>query len=103
MWTIKARTAVLRGRPSSAFATRVRERPGFLLVSNCLGVDGGVPILFDGGCLGGIGVSGIGQDDESRWPRRAPRRSAGSDDRSRPTRRRRRQSEKYPKHRDRCG
>lgn len=64
MSTLKARTAALRGRPSSAFAQRVNERPGFLLVPNCLGVDGGVPILFEGECLGGVGVSGIDFDDE---------------------------------------
>lgn len=64
MSTLKARTAALRGRPSSAFAQRVNERPGFLLVPNCLGVDGGVPVLFEGECLGGVGVSGIDFDDE---------------------------------------
>src|SRR5215471_1987592 len=51
MATLKARTAALRGRPSAAFASRVKERPGFLMVPNCLGVDGG-------------GVSGIDHDDE---------------------------------------
>ncbi len=64
MSTLKARTAALRGRPSSAFETRVKERPGFLMVPNCLGVVGGVPILFEGECLGGVGVSGIDHDDE---------------------------------------
>ncbi|MPZ57233.1 MAG: hypothetical protein GEU91_12200 [Rhizobiales bacterium] len=64
MSTLKARTAALRGRPSSAFEARVKERPGFLMVPNCLGVEGGIPILFEGECLGGIGVSGIDHDDE---------------------------------------
>jgi uncharacterized protein GlcG (DUF336 family) len=64
MSTLKARTAALRKRPSSAFATRVREHPGFLAVPNCLGVDGGVPLLYRGECLGGVGVSGIDFDDE---------------------------------------
>jgi glc operon protein GlcG len=64
MSTLKARTAALRGRPSSAFETRVKERPGFLMVPNCLGVEGGVPILFDDECLGGVGVSGLDSDDE---------------------------------------
>ena len=64
MATLKARTAALRGRPSSAFQTRVKEHPGFLMVPNCLGVEGGVPILFEDECLGGVGVSGIDYDDE---------------------------------------
>ena len=38
--------------------------PGFLMVPNCLGVEGGVPILFEDECLGGVGVSGIDYDDE---------------------------------------
>jgi glc operon protein GlcG len=64
MATLKARTAALRGRPSSALATRVKESPGFLMMPNCLGVEGGVPLLFEDECLGGVGVSGIDFDDE---------------------------------------
>jgi uncharacterized protein GlcG (DUF336 family) len=64
MATLKARTAALRGRPSSAFAARVQERSGFLMVPNCLGVPGGVPIVYEGECIGGVGVSGIDHDDE---------------------------------------
>jgi glc operon protein GlcG len=64
MATLKARTAALRGRPSSAFEARVKDRPGFLMVPNCLGVEGGVPVLYEGECLGGVGVSGIDHDDE---------------------------------------
>lgn len=64
MATLKARTAALRERPSSAFAQRVAERPGFLAVPNCLGVQGGVPIIHQDECIGGVGVSGIGGNDE---------------------------------------
>jgi glc operon protein GlcG len=64
MATLKARTAALRERPSGAFAKRVSERPGFLMVPNCLGVEGGIPIIHDGECIGGVGVSGIAEDDE---------------------------------------
>jgi glc operon protein GlcG len=65
MATLKARTAALRKRPSRAFAKRVQERPGFLMVPNCLGAQGGVPIFYDGECVGGIGVSGISKHDEA--------------------------------------
>jgi glc operon protein GlcG len=64
MATLKARTAALRARPSSAFAKRVAERPGFLAVPNCLGVPGGIPVVFEEECIGGVGVSGIGENDE---------------------------------------
>ena len=64
MSTAKARTAALRGRPSSAFEARVKDRPGFLMVPNCLGVEGGVPVIFEDECIGGVGVSGIDHDDE---------------------------------------
>ena len=64
MSTLKAKTAALRGRPSSAFAKRVVESPASVMAPNYLGVPGGVPILFEGECLGGVGVSGIDHDDE---------------------------------------
>ena len=64
MATLKARTAAVRGRPSASFATRVQEKPGFLMVPDCLGVEGGIPILHDKECIGAIGVSGIDVDDE---------------------------------------
>jgi uncharacterized protein GlcG (DUF336 family) len=60
----KGRTAAYRGRPSSAFGKRVRERIEALTAPNYCGVPGGVPILYEAFCLGGVGVSGIDHDDE---------------------------------------
>jgi uncharacterized protein GlcG (DUF336 family) len=60
----KAKTAAFRGRPSSAWAQRVKERPASAMAPNYLGVEGGIPILFEDECLGGVGVSGIDHDDE---------------------------------------
>lgn len=62
--TMKATTAALRGRPSGAFATRVKEQPGFMMMPGCLGVEGGIPLICKKECIGGIGVSGIDLDDE---------------------------------------
>ena len=42
----------------------MKERPGFLLVPNCLGVAGGIPVMFEDECIGGVGVSGVDKDDE---------------------------------------
>ena len=64
MATGKARTAVFRERPSSALEERVKDRPGFLMTPNQIGVRGGVPIFYQTECVGGIGVSGIGEFDE---------------------------------------
>ena len=64
MASLKAATAALRGRPSGAFAQRVAEKPGFLMMPGCLGVEGGIPLIYQGECIGGVGVSGIDKDDE---------------------------------------
>src|SRR6202051_3402526 len=45
MATLKARTAALRERPSSAFAKRVAERAGFLGVRKFLCVPGRVTLI----------------------------------------------------------
>ncbi len=37
----------------------VKERPGVALMPDRLPLQGGLPILKDGECLGGIGVSGV--------------------------------------------
>jgi len=60
----KARTAAFRGRPSRSWGERVKERPGSANAPNYLGVPGGIPVLFEGECIGGVGVSGIDKDDE---------------------------------------
>ena len=60
----KARTAAIRERPSSALEARVAERPGFLTYPNVIAVSGGVPLFYEGRCVGGVGVSGIGENDE---------------------------------------
>jgi uncharacterized protein GlcG (DUF336 family) len=64
MATLKARTAALRARPSSTLEARVREKPGFLMVPNILAIGGGVPVFYDGECVGGIGISGCDVNDE---------------------------------------
>jgi glc operon protein GlcG len=60
----KARTAAFRERPSSALEKRVKDEPGWLMFPNGLPMSGGVPLIFEGRCLGGIGVSGIAVEDE---------------------------------------
>jgi glc operon protein GlcG len=62
--TRKARTAAFRERPSSSLESRVKDRPGWLMFPNGLPMSGGVPLFFNGECVGGIAVSGIADDDE---------------------------------------
>ena len=64
MATGKARTAAFRERPSSALEERVKTRPGWLMTPNQIGVRGGIPLFYKEECVGGIGVSGIAEDDE---------------------------------------
>lgn len=65
MATLKARTAALRARPSSALEERVKERPGFLMVPDALAIRGGVPVFYGSECVGGIGISGVDVNDET--------------------------------------
>lgn len=64
MATGKARTAAVRERPTAALEERVKERPGFLTTPNAIAVRGGVPVFYNGLCVGGVGVSGISVHDE---------------------------------------
>ncbi len=63
--TRKAQTAAFRERPSSNLESRVKDRPGWLMFPNGLPMAGGVPLFYDGECIGGIAVSGIAEDDEA--------------------------------------
>jgi uncharacterized protein GlcG (DUF336 family) len=70
--TQKARTAAFRERPSSDLEARVKVNPGWLCFPNGLPMMGGVPLFYEGTCVGGIAVSGIALDDE-------PAAQAGAD------------------------
>ena len=63
----KAQTSALTKRPSKFFEDRVKERPGFVTFPTP-GVmfQGGVPIMYQGECVGAIGVSGVqsSQDEQ---------------------------------------
>lgn len=54
----KARTAAFIGFPSKLVEMMVSDRPALLSVDR-VAVEGGVPILFNGQKLGGVGVSGV--------------------------------------------
>jgi glc operon protein GlcG len=57
--TMKARTAALSRGPSKRMEDLVRDRPGMLRFPDRLPIQGGLPLMHDGECVGGIGVSGV--------------------------------------------
>ena len=65
--TEKARTAALTRRPSKMWEERVAAgRVSMLKMPGVLPVEGGLPILADGTCVGGIGVSGVQSHEDAQ-------------------------------------
>jgi uncharacterized protein GlcG (DUF336 family) len=62
----KARTAAMMGRPSKMMEDRIKDRPAFLLFPDILPIQGGMPILVDGECVGAIGVSGVQSHEDEQ-------------------------------------
>jgi uncharacterized protein GlcG (DUF336 family) len=65
----KARTAALTRTPSAVWEERVKERPAFLNFPTAMLIMGGLPILHQGECLGGVGVSGVASQDDEKVAR----------------------------------
>jgi uncharacterized protein GlcG (DUF336 family) len=57
--TMKARTAALSRVPTKVLEDITKERAATLMFPGRLPVQGGLPILYEGECVGGIGVSGV--------------------------------------------
>ena len=57
--TLKARTAAIAKAPTKVLEDVVKDRPAVGLMPGRLPVQGGVPIIHNGECVGGIGVSGV--------------------------------------------
>jgi uncharacterized protein GlcG (DUF336 family) len=57
--TLKAKTAAIAKAPTKALEDIVKERPATGLMPGRLPVQGGVPLMKDEQCIGGIGVSGV--------------------------------------------
>ena len=62
----KGRTAAMTRRTSGNWQERIKARPEMLKMPGILPVQGGVPILVDGACLGGVGVSGVQSHEDER-------------------------------------
>ena len=57
--TLKAQTAAAARTPTKALEDVVKERPAMAAFPGRLAVQGGLPILHQGECVGGVGVSGV--------------------------------------------
>jgi uncharacterized protein GlcG (DUF336 family) len=62
----KARTAAVTRRPTKFWEDRVKERPVFLKFPENLPIQGGVPIMYQGECVGAIGVSGVQSHEDEQ-------------------------------------
>jgi len=62
----KARTAAVTRRPTKFWEDRVKERPAFLKFPGNLPIQGGVPVMYQGECVGGIGVSGVQSHEDEQ-------------------------------------
>ncbi len=64
--TGKARTAAITRRPSKFWEDRIKERPGFLNFPGILQIQGGLPLFYEGECVGAIGVSGVQSHEDEQ-------------------------------------
>lgn len=61
----KARTAAFMHAPSANLQTRVKENPGMLALG-MMPLAGGLPLMCDAHCVGGIGVSGMTAEQDEQ-------------------------------------
>lgn len=57
--TLKAQTAASTRTPTKTLEDIVKERPAMAAMPGRLAVQGGLPIMHQGECVGGVGVSGV--------------------------------------------
>jgi uncharacterized protein GlcG (DUF336 family) len=62
----KAKASALTKMPTKFWEDRVRERPAFANFPAGSLIEGAVPVIYDGECVGAIGVSGVqsSQDEQ---------------------------------------
>ncbi len=65
----KARTAAFMQYPSGQLQDRIKDNPQ-LMALNAMPLQGGLPLLFKGECIGGIGVSGVKPEEDEQIGRR---------------------------------
>ena len=62
----KGRTAAETRRSTTAWQERIAKRPELLNMPQVTPVQGGLPIMVEGGCVGGVGVSGVQSHEDEQ-------------------------------------
>jgi glc operon protein GlcG len=63
---MKGRSAAVSRRSTKAWEDRIKEGRLSMLNMPVLPVEGGIPILYQGECVGGIGVSGVQSHEDQQ-------------------------------------
>jgi uncharacterized protein GlcG (DUF336 family) len=63
---LKARTAALARVPTKFLEDVTKERAATMLFPGRLPVQGGVPVLYEGECVGAVGVSGVKSPEDEQ-------------------------------------
>ncbi len=64
--TAKAWTAAATRTPTKTLEDMVKERPAIVAFPGRLAVQGGLPILHQGECVGAVGVSGVKSHEDEQ-------------------------------------
>jgi glc operon protein GlcG len=67
--TKKAWTAAMVRLPTKTMEDMVKERPALVMFPGQLRVQGGLPILVGGECVGAVGVSGVASHQDEQVAR----------------------------------
>jgi len=62
----KGRTAAMTRRSTASWQERVQKRPEMLRMPGVTPVQGGLPIMVEGVCVGGIGASGVQSHEDEQ-------------------------------------
>ena len=62
----KGRTAAMSRRSSGSWQDRIGDRPELMKMPGILPVQGGVPIMVEGSCIGAVGVSGVQSHEDEK-------------------------------------
>lgn len=62
----KGRSAAISRRSTNAWEQRIKDGRMSMLKMPVLPVQGGIPLMFQGACVGGIGVSGVASHEDEQ-------------------------------------
>jgi glc operon protein GlcG len=62
----KGRSAAVSRRPTKIWEDRIRDGRVAMLKMPVLPVQGGIPVMYQGECVGGIGVSGVQSHEDEQ-------------------------------------